>query len=156
MLRRYLQTGNHHFVSHTFQFIIHRSSRLSISEFSSFLVLAEVSVEYFRGLPQVTVPLPSRRERCRFTLRPVSNTVGDFLAMLCHEDHGIDRVAVSSVGKSRRYHCKGSHYCAQQLRTLCMCRCSLKCKNFLSEIYFYFLRLAGFVVGCKLSHSFET
>lgn len=46
----------------------------------------------------MTVPLPSRRERCRFTLRPISNTVGDFLAMLCHEDHGIDRVAVSSLG----------------------------------------------------------
>lgn len=48
----------------------------------------------------MTVPLPSRRERCRFTLRPISNTVGDFLAMLCHEDHGIDRVAVSSLGGS--------------------------------------------------------
>ena len=46
----------------------------------------------------MTVPLPSRQERCRFTLRPISNTVGDFLAMLCHEDRGIDRVAVSSLG----------------------------------------------------------
>ncbi|XP_049840494.1 calcium uniporter protein, mitochondrial [Schistocerca gregaria] len=61
----------------------------------------EVTVEYYRGLPQVTVPLPSRRERCRFTLRPVSNTVGDFLAMLRHEDHGIDRVAVSSLDDVR-------------------------------------------------------
>ena len=61
--------------------------------------VAEVTVEYFRGLPQVTVPLPSRRERCRFTLKPISNTVGDFLAMLCHEDRGIDRVAVSSLGE---------------------------------------------------------
>ena len=48
----------------------------------------------------MTVPLPSRRERCRFTLRPISNTVGDFLTMLCHEDRGIDRVAVSSLGGS--------------------------------------------------------
>jgi len=60
-------------------------------------IAGEVTVEYFRGLPQVTVPLPSRRERCRFTLRPISNTVGDFLTMLCHEDRGIDRVAVSSL-----------------------------------------------------------
>jgi len=60
-------------------------------------IAGEVTVEYFRGLPQVTVPLPSRRERCRFTLRPISNTVGDFLSMLCHEDRGIDRVAVSSL-----------------------------------------------------------
>ncbi|KAJ9573900.1 hypothetical protein L9F63_008699, partial [Diploptera punctata] len=58
---------------------------------------SQVTVEYFRGLPQVTVPLPSRRERCRFTLKPITNTVGDFLAMLCHEDRGIDRVAVSSL-----------------------------------------------------------
>lgn len=115
MLRQYLEMGYHHFVSHAFQFNVHRSSCDLISEFSSFLVLAEVSVEYFRGLPQVTVPLPSRRERCRFTLRPVSNTVGDFLAMLCHEDHGIDRVAVSSVGKSR------PHYCAQHFGTSCVC-----------------------------------
>lgn len=118
MLRQYLEMGHHHFVSHAFQFNIHRSCCRLISEFRSFLVLAEVSVEYFRGLPQVTVPLPSRRERCRFTLRPVSNTVGDFLAMLCHEDHGIDRVAVSSVGKSH------AHYCVQQFGTLCLCRCT--------------------------------
>ncbi|CAK1552859.1 unnamed protein product [Leptosia nina] len=39
----------------------------------------EVSVTYRRGLPVITVPLPSRRERCRFTLRPVSQTVGDLL-----------------------------------------------------------------------------
>ncbi|XP_066991417.2 calcium uniporter protein, mitochondrial [Anabrus simplex] len=60
------------------------------------LIKGEVTVEYYRGLPQVTVPLPSRKERCRFTLRPISNTVGDFLDMLTHEDRGIDRVAVSS------------------------------------------------------------
>lgn len=122
MLRQYF--------SHAFKFDIHRPCCHLISEFSSFLVIAEVSVEYFRGLPQVTVPLPSHRERCRFTLRPVSNTVGDFLAMLCHEDHGIDRVAVSSVGKSR------PHHCAQQFGTLCKCRCSLKARiSFLKYIF---------------------
>ncbi|XP_039293368.1 calcium uniporter protein, mitochondrial isoform X1 [Nilaparvata lugens] len=47
-------------------------------------------------MPQLTVPLPSRRERCRFTLRPVSHTVGDLLAMLRHEDKGIDRVTVTT------------------------------------------------------------
>jgi len=77
-----------------------------------------VTVEYFRGLPQVTVPLPSRRERCRFTLRPISNTVGDFLAMLCHEDRGIDRVAVSSLGMSHNLYHMGKHCSAQHLETL--------------------------------------
>ncbi|CAH1981566.1 unnamed protein product [Acanthoscelides obtectus] len=51
----------------------------------------EVSVAYHRGLPQITVPLPSRKERCRFTLKPITNTVGDFLEMLKKEDKGIDR-----------------------------------------------------------------
>ncbi|KAK6641496.1 hypothetical protein RUM44_013208 [Polyplax serrata] len=59
-------------------------------------VNCEVTVEYYRGLPQITVPLPSRKEKCRFTLRPVSNTVGDFLGMLCSEDRGIDHIAVST------------------------------------------------------------
>ncbi|XP_075232383.1 mitochondrial calcium uniporter isoform X3 [Lycorma delicatula] len=54
----------------------------------------EVLVQFRQGLPQVTVPLPSRREYCRFTLRPVSNTVGDFINMMQQEDRGIDRIAV--------------------------------------------------------------
>lgn len=54
-------------------------------------------MEYSRGLPVVTVPLPSRRERCRFTLRPISHTVGDFQSMLAREDRGIDRVAVTTM-----------------------------------------------------------
>ncbi|GLV41374.1 Mitochondrial calcium uniporter [Carabus blaptoides fortunei] len=61
----------------------------------------DVTITYYRGLPQVTVPLPSRRERCRFTLRPISNTVGDFLNMLKEEDRGIDRVSVLSTDGTR-------------------------------------------------------
>lgn len=44
----------------------------------------------------MTVPLPSRKERCRFTLKPITNTVGDFLRMLRDEDRGIDRVVVTT------------------------------------------------------------
>uniref|UniRef100_A0AAG5DGK6 Calcium uniporter protein n=2 Tax=Anopheles atroparvus TaxID=41427 RepID=A0AAG5DGK6_ANOAO len=54
----------------------------------------DVTVRYYRGLPHVTVPLPSRNERCQFTLRPVTHSVGDFLEMLKVEDRGIDRAAV--------------------------------------------------------------
>nr|XP_018916130.1 PREDICTED: calcium uniporter protein, mitochondrial [Bemisia tabaci] len=57
----------------------------------------EVEVEYRRGLPQLVVPLPSRREKCQFTLKPITNTVGDFIQMLRHEDKGIDRVVVSRL-----------------------------------------------------------
>lgn len=56
----------------------------------------EIHVELRRGMPTVTVPLPSRRELCQFTLRPVTNTVGDFTNMLKTEDQGVDRVVVSS------------------------------------------------------------
>ncbi|CAG0889220.1 unnamed protein product [Cyprideis torosa] len=53
-----------------------------------------VTVSYYRGLPVIVVPLPSRRERCRFVLRPISNTVADFIVMIKSEDAGIDRVAL--------------------------------------------------------------
>lgn len=58
------------------------------------VIVAEVTVKYIRGLPHVTVPLPSRNEKCQFALRPVSHNVGDFLQMLLAEDKGIDRAAV--------------------------------------------------------------
>lgn len=64
-------------------------------------LISDVTVEYIRGLPQVTVPLPSRRERCRFTLRPISNTVGDLLQMLRSEDKGIDRAVISTTDGTR-------------------------------------------------------
>lgn len=54
----------------------------------------EVTVRYVRGLPHITVPLPSRNERCQFTLRPVTHSVGDFLEMLKVEDRGVDRATV--------------------------------------------------------------
>uniref|UniRef100_A0A1B0DQ82 Uncharacterized protein n=1 Tax=Phlebotomus papatasi TaxID=29031 RepID=A0A1B0DQ82_PHLPP len=59
-------------------------------------VIKHVTVKYIRGLPHVTVPLPSRNERCQFALRPISHNVGDFLTMLHEEDRGIDRAAVLS------------------------------------------------------------
>lgn len=55
---------------------------------------------YQRGLPVITLPLPSRREKCRFTLRPVSSTVGNFIADVQREDRGIDRIIVETTGKN--------------------------------------------------------
>lgn len=48
----------------------------------------------------MTVPLPSRREKCMFTLKPVSHTVGDFLQMLMQEDKGIDRALITTIGNT--------------------------------------------------------
>lgn len=62
--------------------------------FFFFLLFFTVTVKYIRGLPQVTVPLPSRSELCQFTLRPVTHSVGDFLDMLRAEDRGIDRATI--------------------------------------------------------------
>lgn len=62
------------------------------------IVSADVMVVYQNGLPVISICLPSRRERCQFTLKPLSDTVGVFLQQLQAEDRGIDRVAIYSEG----------------------------------------------------------
>ncbi|XP_043911483.1 calcium uniporter protein, mitochondrial-like [Protopterus annectens] len=61
----------------------------------------EVAVTYQNGLPVISVNLPSRRERCQFTLKPLSDSVGVFLKQLQAEDRGIDRVAIYSTDGTR-------------------------------------------------------
>nr|XP_004556127.1 calcium uniporter protein, mitochondrial isoform X1 [Maylandia zebra] len=61
----------------------------------------EVTVVYQNGLPVISVSLPSRRERCQFTLKPLSDCVGVFLQQLQAEDRGIDRVAIYSMDGAR-------------------------------------------------------
>lgn len=61
----------------------------------------DVTVVYQNGLPVISVTLPSRRERCRFTLKPISDSVGVFLQQLQEEDRGIDRVAIYSTDGAR-------------------------------------------------------
>ncbi|CAG09489.1 unnamed protein product [Tetraodon nigroviridis] len=62
---------------------------------------SEVTVVYQNGLPVISVSLPSRRERCQFTLKPLSDCVGVFLQQLQAEDRGIDRVAIYSTDGAR-------------------------------------------------------
>ncbi|XP_076459810.1 calcium uniporter protein, mitochondrial-like [Babylonia areolata] len=61
----------------------------------------EVTVQFRDGLPVVSVPLPSRRESCEFTMKPVSHTLGDLMQFIRQEDGGIDRVAVYKEDGSR-------------------------------------------------------
>ncbi|XP_059422769.1 calcium uniporter protein, mitochondrial [Carassius carassius] len=61
----------------------------------------DVTVVYQNGLPVISVRLPSRRERCQFTLKPLSDTVGVLLQQLQAEDRGIDRVAIYSTDGAR-------------------------------------------------------
>jgi hypothetical protein len=46
------------------------------------------------GLVHLSVPLPSRDENCRFTIKPISSTVGDFLDALKAEDRGIESAGI--------------------------------------------------------------
>ena len=62
------------------------------------LVSPGVTVAYQNGLPQVSLPLPSRRETCQFTIRPFSNTLGDLFDQIQEEDPGVDRIAVYNSG----------------------------------------------------------
>lgn len=61
---------------------------------------SDVTVAYYRGLPRITVPLPSRKEHCSFTIKPITHTVGNFLDMLKAEDRGIDRACITSLGEA--------------------------------------------------------
>jgi len=70
------------------------STSTSSSLSSSQLKIDDITI--VNGLPHVTVPLPSRNELCVFALKPISNTVGDFLDMLKQEDRGIDRAVIKN------------------------------------------------------------
>jgi hypothetical protein len=53
-----------------------------------------LNILFDRGLPHISIPLPSRNELCQFTLRPISDNVLTFCENLKQEDKGIDFVAV--------------------------------------------------------------
>ncbi|XP_033111300.1 calcium uniporter protein, mitochondrial-like [Anneissia japonica] len=53
-----------------------------------------VVCEYRNGLPVLLVPLPSRQELCQFTLKPITENVGDFMNHIKCEDGGVETVAV--------------------------------------------------------------
>ncbi|KAF7991233.1 hypothetical protein HCN44_002795 [Aphidius gifuensis] len=59
--------------------------------------MTDVTVDFHRGFPRITVPLPSRKEKCMFTLKPITHTVGDFISMLKAEDLGIDRACITTI-----------------------------------------------------------
>ncbi|XP_058801653.1 calcium uniporter protein, mitochondrial [Phymastichus coffea] len=62
---------------------------------SSASVSPEVTVEYLRGLPRITLPLPSRSQKCMFTLKPLTQTIGDFLDMLKLEDPTVVNASIT-------------------------------------------------------------
>ncbi|KAG9480210.1 hypothetical protein GDO78_011955 [Eleutherodactylus coqui] len=58
---------------------------------------SDVTVQYNHGLPVITLTLPSRNERCNFTIKPMTTTVGQFFKDIQKEDQGIDKLAVIST-----------------------------------------------------------
>ncbi|XP_068137643.1 calcium uniporter regulatory subunit MCUb, mitochondrial [Hyperolius riggenbachi] len=62
---------------------------------------SDVTVHSSHGLPVITVPLPSRNERCQFTIKPMTTTLGKFLKDVQSEDRGIENVAAVSPDGSK-------------------------------------------------------
>ncbi|KAF7261639.1 hypothetical protein EG68_01104 [Paragonimus skrjabini miyazakii] len=60
-----------------------------------------VRVKLENGLPQFYIPLPSRREICMFTVKPLQHTVGDLASFIMAEDHGVDHVAFINKSGNR-------------------------------------------------------
>ncbi|KAI3384465.1 hypothetical protein SNEBB_003200 [Seison nebaliae] len=54
----------------------------------------QLTIEEQSGTPILVVPLPSRREYCRFVLRPISDTVQTLCTNIRNEDAGIDYIAI--------------------------------------------------------------
>lgn len=62
---------------------------------------ADIDIKYEHGFALFSVPLPSRRERCQFTLLPATQTLADLISFLEQEDKGTDYVAVYSLDGDR-------------------------------------------------------
>ncbi|KAK2726550.1 calcium uniporter protein, mitochondrial-like [Artemia franciscana] len=60
-----------------------------------------VRLEYISGKAQLVLPLPSRREKCVFSLKPISENIGDLLQNVSSEDRGIDRIVIRTAGGDR-------------------------------------------------------
>jgi len=61
-------------------------------------IVVEISVKHSGGFVSLSIPLPSRRERCVFTFLPATQTVADLVLQLKLEDKGTDHVNVYSLG----------------------------------------------------------
>nr|XP_034969332.1 calcium uniporter regulatory subunit MCUb, mitochondrial [Zootoca vivipara] len=69
--------------------------------YSTLVPSDEVTVHYKHGLPAITLMLPSRKERCQFTVKPMLMTVGAFLQDIQREDNAIEKVEVFTADGSR-------------------------------------------------------
>jgi len=75
-----------------------------LQRFMSQNAAGDAACAFRNGLVVLTLPMPSRNEKCEFTLRPVSHTVKDLVTFAQEEDKGIDRIAVYSMEGVRISH----------------------------------------------------
>ncbi|XP_028832765.1 calcium uniporter regulatory subunit MCUb, mitochondrial-like [Denticeps clupeoides] len=68
--------------------------RHQIAFYGSLLPSHDISVEYKHGRPVLALPLPSKREKCVFFLRPMLMTINDLIQDLKKEDPGIESAVV--------------------------------------------------------------
>lgn len=78
--------------------------------------VTDVSLKYKYGRLALEVPLPSRKEKCLFFLRPMLMSVGDLITDLQREDPGAT-ASVLSAGRTR-------HVLATQTRPMTFLRFS--------------------------------
>lgn len=62
------------------------------------MTVLEIVVQRLDGLPVFCVPMPSRHEKCRFVLKPLANTLSDFVSFLKLEDSAIEHVEAYTEG----------------------------------------------------------
>ncbi|XP_078499481.1 calcium uniporter regulatory subunit MCUb, mitochondrial-like [Lissotriton helveticus] len=86
-MRSWRHTGNHR--------------HCAVSFYSTLVPSHDVTVNYKHGLPVINVPLPSRKELCQFTVKPMVMTVGHFLQDMQREDKGIDTASILSTDGAR-------------------------------------------------------
>ncbi|NXS96584.1 MCUB protein, partial [Jacana jacana] len=72
--------------------------------YSTLVPSDEVTINYRHGLPVITLMLPTRRERCQFSVKPVVTTVGAFLRDVQREDKGIEKAEVFATDGSKVSH----------------------------------------------------
>jgi len=58
----------------------------------------EIRVRRVNGLRELSVPMPSRKVICRFTLRSYAHTLGDLISSVLAEDEAIHRVHAENEG----------------------------------------------------------
>ncbi|CAD5119707.1 DgyrCDS8297 [Dimorphilus gyrociliatus] len=61
----------------------------------------DINFRYENGLPVLSLPLPSRDETYQFTLKPISNTLGDLFRFVRNEDSSIERLAAYTTDGER-------------------------------------------------------